>query len=180
MAGEYGETCQRCTGAAVATQTTDFHPFPGAGTVQHGPQRDQDQGRIAGNAEVRPVEVIVGPRRLPPAVELKPVVGLPVSGVGVDRIEGHGRDSGAVGQADHTAVPVHFNLPVLVIWIRAPGWLSIQIPVHLPFDARHDHPGSSHLHPRLAAAAGPDRRLGAEEADRYAVGRPWDQDAGSA
>ena len=133
MAGEDGETGQCCTGAPVAAETADFRLFPGPGTVDHGPQRGQDRGRVSGDAEVRPVEMVMGPWRLPPAVEIEPVAGLPVAGVGGDRIERHRGDLGAVGQADHTAVPVHFDLPVLVTGVRAPGWLSAQIPVHLPF-----------------------------------------------
>ncbi len=70
MTGEDGETGQRRTGAPVAAETADFHLFPGAGTIQHGPQRGTDQGRVARDAEVRPGKVIVNPRRLPPAIEI--------------------------------------------------------------------------------------------------------------
>lgn len=153
MPGEDGENRQRCTGAPVAADAADFHLFPGAGMVDHGAQRGEDQGRVGGDAEVWPVEVIVDPRRLPPAVEIEPVAGLPVTGVGVDRIERHGSDLGAVGQADRAAVQVHFGLPVLVIGVCALGWLSAQKPVHLLFGACHDHAGLGHLHPKPCTSA---------------------------
>ncbi len=115
MPGEDGENGQRCTGAPVTADAADFHLFPGAGTVDQGAQRGEDQSRVGGDAEVWPVEVVVVPRRLPAAVEVEPAAGLPVTGVGVCRIERHGSDLGAIGQADRAAVPVHFGLPVLVI-----------------------------------------------------------------
>lgn len=70
MAGEDGEAGECCTGAPVAAQAADFHLFTGPGTVEHGPQRGEDRGRVTGDSEVRPVEMIMGPRRLPPAVEI--------------------------------------------------------------------------------------------------------------
>ena len=77
--GEDGETGQRRTCAPMTAETTDFHLFACASAVEKGPQRGDDQGRVGGDTEVWPVEVIVGPGRPPPVVEVKPVVGLPVT-----------------------------------------------------------------------------------------------------
>jgi hypothetical protein len=142
-AGQDGETGQRRTRAPMAAETTDFHLFPSAGTVEKALQRGDDQGRVTGNTEVRPVEVIVDPRRPPPVVEVKPVVGLPVTRVGGGRIERHRGDLGAVGQGDYIAVPVHFELAMMVTGVSALGRLSAQVPVHLMFSACHDHTGLS-------------------------------------
>jgi hypothetical protein len=127
----------------MTAETTDFHLFPGAGAVEKGPQRGDDQGRVGGHTEVWPVEVIVGPGRPPPVVKVKPVVGLPVARVRVDCVERHGSDLGAVGQGDGITVPVRFELAMLVTGVSALGWLSAQVPVHLMFGARHDYTGLS-------------------------------------
>lgn len=146
-AGQDGETGQRRTRAPMAAETTDFHPFPSAGTVEKGPQSGDDQGRVVGDTEVRPVEVIVDPRRPPPVVEVKPVAGLLVTGIGVARIERHGSDLGPVGQGDCTTVPMHFELAMMVIGVSALGWLSAQVPMHFMFSACHDHTGLSQSPP---------------------------------
>jgi hypothetical protein len=131
----------------MAPETTDFHLFPSASTVEKGPQRGDDQGRVGGDTEVRPVEVIVHPGRLPPVVEVKAVVGLLVTRVRGDRVERHGSDLGTVGQGDCITVPVHFELAMEVTGVSALGWLSAQVPVHLTFSACHDHAGLSQSPP---------------------------------
>jgi hypothetical protein len=142
-AGEDGETGQRGSCAAMTAKATDFHLFPSAGTVEKGPERGDHQGRVGGDTEVRPVEVVVGPGRPPPVVEVEPVVGLPVTRVRGDRVERHGSDPGAVGQGDRITVPVRLELAMVVTGVSALGWLSAQEPVHLVFGARHDHTGLS-------------------------------------
>lgn len=142
-AGQDGETGQRRTGAPVTAEATDFHLLTSAGTVEKGPQRGDDQVLVGGDTKVRPVEVIVDPGRPPLVVEVKPVIGLPVTRVGGDRVERHGSDLGAVRQGDRIPVPVRFELAMVVTGVSALGWLSAQVPVHLVFSACHDHTGLS-------------------------------------
>ena len=68
MVGQDGETGQGRSGAPVAAEATDLHPFPGTSPVEHGSQSSDDLGRVIGDTEVRPVEVVVGPRRLPAVI----------------------------------------------------------------------------------------------------------------
>jgi hypothetical protein len=85
----------------VTTEATDLHPLPDTSPVEHGSQSSNDLGCIIGDTEVRPVEVIVGPWRRPPVIQIEPVVRRLVTGVGVRGIERRGSDLGAVGQDDH-------------------------------------------------------------------------------
>jgi hypothetical protein len=84
--------------APVATQATDLHSLPSTSPVEDGSQGGGDVARILRDTEVWPVEVVMGPRRLPPVIEIEPVVRRLVTGVGVWGIERHSSDLGAVGQ----------------------------------------------------------------------------------
>src|ERR1019366_8618345 len=66
VAAQDGEAGQSRSGASVASEATDLHSFPGTSPGEHGSQSSDNLSRIVRDAEVRPVEVIVGPRRLPP------------------------------------------------------------------------------------------------------------------
>jgi hypothetical protein len=100
MAAQDGEAGQGSSGPPVTTEAADLHPFPGTSPGQHGSQSRDDLSRIVGDTEVWPVEVIVRPRRLPPIVQIEPVIRRLVPGVGVRGIERHGGDFGAVRQDD--------------------------------------------------------------------------------
>ena len=121
----------------MTPEATDLHPFPGTSPLEHGSQGSDDVGRIIGNTEVRPVEVVVGPRRSPPLVKIEPMVRRLFTDVGVGGIERYGGDLGAVGQYDNGAVSMHFKSLVRMVRIGALGRFKVQVPVHLAFGARH-------------------------------------------
>jgi hypothetical protein len=121
----------------VALEAAHVHPFPGPSPLEHGSQGSDDVGCIIGNTQVRPVEVVVSPRRPPLAINIESVVRRLFTDVGIRDIERDGGDLGAVGQYDHGAVSMHFKLLVRVVRVRALGRLMVQVPVHLAFGARH-------------------------------------------
>jgi hypothetical protein len=71
----------------MAAETADLHAPPSATLVKDRPQSRDKRGRILGDAEVRPVKMIVRPWRLPPTIEIQPVVWLTLTTIGVRGIE---------------------------------------------------------------------------------------------
>ena len=137
MAGQDCKAGQGRSGSPVSPHATDLHPFPGTSPLEHRLQGSDDVGRIIGDTEVRPVEVIVAPRRLPLVIKIKPVVRWLFTDVGVRGIERYGGDLGAVGQYDHRTVQMHFKSLVRVVGVSALGHFKVQVPVHLAFGASH-------------------------------------------
>jgi hypothetical protein len=101
MAGQDGKTGQGHSRWPTATEAPDLRPFPAMSPVERGSRSGDDLGRIIGDTEVRPVEVIVGPRWLPPVIQVEAVVRRSVAGIGVRGVERRGGDLGAVGRGDH-------------------------------------------------------------------------------
>jgi len=87
MTGHDGEAGQCGAGASVATEAADLHPFSGASPFEHHAERGPDLGSIGGYAEIRPVEVIMAPWRLPPLIQVQPVGRRLVARIWVDRVE---------------------------------------------------------------------------------------------
>src|SRR6187431_2297263 len=81
LAAEDGKASQRGTGATMAAVTADLDALTGPGPVKQRLERSDNRNWIAGDTEVRPVEVVVGPRRPPPLVEVQPKIGRHVAGI---------------------------------------------------------------------------------------------------
>jgi hypothetical protein len=73
MAVQDRKAGQGGSGAPVSPETTHLHLFPGTSPLEHGSQGG-DVGRIIGDTEIRPVQVVVSPRRVPLVIKLEPVV----------------------------------------------------------------------------------------------------------
>ena len=100
-AAEDSEAGQNCSGAPMSTEAAEFDALAGASTLEERPESGEDLSGIIGDGKIRPVKVLVGPRGLPSAVQVEPVIGGLVAPVGIVGIEGHGSDLCQVGQEDH-------------------------------------------------------------------------------
>ena len=90
MAAEDRETGERSTGATVAAVAADLDALALPGPVAQGLERHDHPSWIVWDAEVGPIEVFVGPRWLPPLVEVEPEVRGYLAGIGSGTAEGHG------------------------------------------------------------------------------------------
>ena len=115
MAGHDCQAGQGGSGAPMTAKAADLDPSAGARPVEHRSEGDDDWRCTGGNTEIRPVEVVVGPRWLPPMVEVETVVGRTATGVGIVGIERHSHDGCAIGQDDEGTVPMSIHLLRTVI-----------------------------------------------------------------
>ncbi len=70
VAAEDGETGQGGPGAAVSAVAADLDALTSSGSLEQRFERGDDQGWVARDAVVGPVQVVVRPRRLPSLVEV--------------------------------------------------------------------------------------------------------------
>src|SRR5580700_10012155 len=70
LAAQDGETGKRCTGTAVAAITANLDAFARPSPVKQRLKRHDNQNWIVWDPEVGPVQVLVGPWRPPPLVEI--------------------------------------------------------------------------------------------------------------
>lgn len=104
LAAEDGETGERSPRATVAAVAADLDVLALPSPVEQRLQNLDNRNWIVRHAEVWPVQELVGPRWLPPLVEVQPEVRRYIAGVGIDAAEGHGSQLRAVRQDDATAV----------------------------------------------------------------------------
>ena len=84
--------------SSMASKATQLHSVSAAGAFQQRPKGGHHGRRVTGHAEIGPVEVIVGPRRIPLRVEIETEIGNLVAGVGISGIKRNGGDLGPIGQ----------------------------------------------------------------------------------
>jgi hypothetical protein len=82
----------------VATDAAELYSFTGLSSLEHRAESGDERGWIVRDPEVWPIDVLVGPGRLPAPVQVEPKARRLLSGVGVWHIEGHGSDLGALRQ----------------------------------------------------------------------------------
>ena len=145
MTGQDCKAGQGRSGAPVSSEATELHPFSSTSPLEHKSQGRDDLGRIIGDTEVRPVEVIMRPRRLPLVIKIEPVVRWVFTDVGVRGIERYGGDLGTIGQYDRRTVEVHFKSLVRVVRDTALGHFNVQVPVHLTFGTDHNRARVDHF-----------------------------------
>lgn len=145
LAAEDGETGQGGPGAAVAAVAADLDAFTSPGSLEQRFEHGDDQSWVARDAEVGPVQVVVGPRRLPPLVEVQPEVRDHLAGVGLGAAEGHRRHLRAVGEHDTAAVEVRVESAVLVGRVRARSLLGSRVPERPALVAHDDDPTLGHV-----------------------------------
>src|SRR4051794_35745880 len=105
-AGQHGQACQRSAGATVRTETANLNLLASTRPGKEVRQRRSQGCHIGRYAEVRPVDMVVGPRRLPSLVQVEPEVGCGLALVGSCRIEGDRCHARLIGQAHLTYMPM--------------------------------------------------------------------------
>ena len=81
----------------MASETTQLNSVSTTSAFEQQSQGRHHRNRIAGYAEIGPVEVIVGPRRIPLWVEIQTEFGSLVAGIGIPGVERNGGDLGPIG-----------------------------------------------------------------------------------
>jgi hypothetical protein len=145
VTAEDGETGEGRARAAVAAEASDLHVVPSACPFMNRPQGAPESFGINWNTEVRPIDMVVWPWRLPALVEIEPVVRPLVAAVGITRIERHTRDGSPVRQRHMSAVSMHRELPVFVLAVGTPRRLSLRVPDHVAIGAQHHDTSLGHV-----------------------------------
>jgi hypothetical protein len=87
------------TGPSVTTDAAEFDAFAGSSHLEHRDKRVPGSIWLSRDAKVGPVEMVVGPRRLPPRVQVEPVIGRFITPIRVGRVKGTGTNSVPSGSA---------------------------------------------------------------------------------
>lgn len=132
------ETAKCGAGPTVTTEAAKFHSITPTGAFEDVDQDGAERLDIARHREVRPVEVLVRPRRLPGFVQVQPEVRTGLATVGIAGKERHGGDIRTVGEGDDPIMNV-------TLWSRTSS--RFPVPSHLPklsdggADPAAAHPG---------------------------------------
>ena len=111
---------------------------PPRAAFQQRSQGSDDWGGIIGHSEVGPVDVIVGPRRIPLRVEIQTKVGSLVAGIGIPCVKRNGGDPGPVGEHHDGSVEVQIESLMIVVRDSALWRFIVHVPVDLALRA-HDY-----------------------------------------
>ena len=96
----------------MTTDTAELDAFGGPSPLKHRDKHIPGSIWLSRDAEVGPVEMVVGPRRLPPRIQVEPVIGRFITPVRVGRVKGNRNQFSPVGQRDHRPVSVAVQFPV--------------------------------------------------------------------
>jgi hypothetical protein len=135
----------------VASETTQLNSVSTASAFQQRSQGGHRFSRITGHAEIGPVEVIVGPRRIPPRVEIQSEIGSRVAGIGMAGVKRNGGDLGTIWQHDDGSVQMQVKPLMIVVGDRALFRFIVHVPVDLALRTHHD--GSDVSHTFILASA---------------------------
>ena len=95
-----GQAGQGRSGSPMASKATQLNSVAAPSAFQQRPQGGHHGRRVTGHAEIGPVEVIVGPRRIPLRVEIETKLGNLVAGVGISGVKRNRGDLGLIRQHD--------------------------------------------------------------------------------
>jgi len=123
----------------VTTDASELDAFAGPSPLEHRDKRVPGSIWLSRDAEVGPVEMVVGPRRLRPRIQVEPVIGRFITPVRVGRVKGNRNHFSPVGQRDHrpVAVAVQFPEPVLMTRFLAQREVVVPEPPQMTFGAEH-------------------------------------------
>lgn len=134
-----------------------------------------DGGGVVGDTEVRPVEVLVGPRWLPFEIQIEAVVWSMATSARVENVVRHSGDCTAVREENSIVVQVHFKGLVCVIALETTDWLEIDHPVCLTFLAKTNRASSSHGFSIVRRLAVENRQRPKSGISRASAGIIWDE-----
>ena len=106
FSGQNGQPCERCAGAAVSSETTNFDSLSVAGSVQEILQVGLEGLGVGRDTEIGPIEVSMGPRGCPAAVQIEPEGWRLVPPIGVAGVVGHRGHGCPVGKPNRRAMHV--------------------------------------------------------------------------
>ena len=139
----------------MASETTQLNSLSIASAFQQRAQGGHHWSSITGHAEIGPVEVIVGPRRIPLGIQIQTEIRSLVAGVGIPDVKRNGRDLGPIRQHDEVAVQVHVKPLMIMVSGSALCRFIVRVPVDLALHAHHDRSDVSHAF-IVASAGSPD------------------------
>jgi hypothetical protein len=106
FSGKDGQPCERCAGAAVSSEAANFDSLPVAGSVQEILQVGHEGLGIGRETKIGPIEVGMGPRGCPAAVQIEPEIWRLVPPIGVAGVVGHRGHVCPVGKPNRRAMHV--------------------------------------------------------------------------
>ena len=136
----------------MASETTQLHSVSTATALQQRSQGRHHWNRFTRHAEIGPVEVIVGPRRIPLWVEIQTEVGSLVAGIGIPGVKRNGVDLGPIGQ--HNGGSVHVQVKPLMVVVRESALCRFVVRVPVEFALRTHDDGSDVGHVLIVASSG--------------------------
>ena len=144
----------------MASETAQLNSLSSASAFQQRSQGGHHWSSIAGHAEIGPVEVIVGPRRIPLRVQIQTEIGSMVAGVGIPGVKRNGGDLGPVRQHDDGSMQVQVKPLMIVVRDSALCRFIVHVPVDLALRAHHDGSDVSHAFIVVAKCRAPRPRQG--------------------
>jgi hypothetical protein len=127
------------SGPSVTTDAAELDAFAGPSPLEHRDKHIPGSIWLSRDSEVGPVEMVVGPRRLPPRVQVEPVIGRFITPIRVGRVKGNRNQFSPVRQRDHrpVSVAVQFAEPVLMTRFLAQREVVVPEPPKMTFGAEH-------------------------------------------
>ncbi len=135
----------------MASKATQLNSVAAPSAFQQRPQGGPQGRRVTGHAEIGPVEVIVGPRRIPLRVEIETKLGNLVVGVGISGVKRNRGDLGLIRQHDDGSVQVQLKPLMIVVRDYALCRYIVHVPVDLTLRA-NDY-GSDVRHALILSSA---------------------------
>ncbi|HUC14674.1 MAG TPA: hypothetical protein VMS00_09510 [Acidimicrobiales bacterium] len=123
----------------MTTDAAELDAFAGPSPLEHRDKHIPGSIGLSRDAEVWPVEMVVGPRRLPSRIQVEPVIGRFITPIRVGRVKGNRNQFSPVGQRDHrpVSVAVQFPEPVLMTGFLAQREVVVPEPPEITFGAEH-------------------------------------------
>ena len=135
----------------MASEATQLNSDSTTSTLQQRSQGGPHRKRITGHAEIGPVEVIVGPRRIPQWVEIQTEIWSLSPGIGIAGVKRNRGDLGPIRQ--HNGGSVHVQVKPLMIVVRESALCRFVVLVPVELALRTHHDGSDVGHPFIVASA---------------------------
>jgi len=115
MAGQDGQAGQRRPGSAVTAKASNLDALPRPGPFQNRLERLEEGFGVRWQAEVRPIDMVIGPWRLPAGIEVQAIVRLAGAGVRGGRVIRRRGQLRAVGQHHRAQVAMSLDHGTMLI-----------------------------------------------------------------
>lgn len=119
----------------MPAQATNLDLLPRLRQRQQVVERGLNTERVSRHTEVRPLKMVVWPRRIPTRIQVQAEIGLFVSGLSPIKSKGHGRDRRAVREHDPITMLMQLDQTMIVVGIDAPPLFVADNPMQLTLGA---------------------------------------------